>query len=178
MKIKSRWPSVTLEPGQATSDAITEAIALVGCREVARRIKLSATTVSMFSQGKLALPMDRVLNICDACELDKAGVWTATFYGRMESCERYYGFRFSKADQDRNGHDRAKVLEAEVKALRAAFNTLDTIDEHPDHQHCYSGEWDDGSKCEQCQRWKDAVAARHETDRLNALDEEKFGGVE
>ena len=47
--------------------------------------------------------MDRVLNICDACELDKAGVWTATFYGRMESCERYYGFRFSKEDQ--KGHD-------------------------------------------------------------------------
>ncbi len=98
MKIKSRWPSVTLEPGRHTSDAITEAIALIGCREVARRIKLSATTVSLFAQGKLALPMDRVLNICDACELDKAGVWTATLYGRIEACERYYGFRFSSDD--------------------------------------------------------------------------------
>jgi DNA-binding transcriptional regulator YdaS (Cro superfamily) len=81
------------------SDAITNAIALVGCREVARRVMLSPTTVSLFAQGKLALPMDRVLNICDACKLDKSGVWTATIYDRMEACERYFGFRFHKEDQ-------------------------------------------------------------------------------
>lgn len=178
MKVTSRWPSITLEPGQTSSDAITAAITLIGCREVARRVKLGATTVSLFSNGKLALPMNRVLHICDACELDQGFVWDATLHGRIAACENYHGFRFNKEDQDRNGHDRAKVLEAEVKAWREAVNTLDMIDEHPDHQHCVSGEWDDGSKCEQCQRWKDAVAARRETDRLNALQEEKFGGGE
>lgn len=99
MKLKARWPSVMLEPGTMSSDILTDAIENVGCREVARRVKMSPTSISQFTAAKLALPMDRVLNICDACELDKAGVWTATIYGRMEACERYYGFRFS-SDED------------------------------------------------------------------------------
>lgn len=70
--------------------------------------------------------------------------------------------------------ERAGVLEAEVRAWRDAVNTLDMISEHPDHQHCISGEWDDGRKCDDCKLWSDAVRCRRETDRTHALDAAKF----
>lgn len=160
MKVTSRWPSITLEPGQASSDAITAAITLIGCREVARRVKLGATTVSLFSNGKLALPMHRVLHICDACELDQGFVWDATLHGRIAACENHHGFRFNKEDQDRNGHDRAKVLEEEVRAWRYHMVQGET-----------AGGDQDGADCR-------LNAAMAETDRTKALYANEFGGAE
>ena len=94
MKLKSRWPSVLLEPGTMSSDILTDAIEKVGCREVARRVKMSPTSVSQFSAAKLALPLDKMLHICDAAGADRELVWTSTIYERIGACERYYGFTF------------------------------------------------------------------------------------
>lgn len=113
MKLKARWPSVMLEPGTMSSDILTDAIEKVGCREVARRVKMSPTSISQFTAAKLALPMDRVLHICDAVNADKELVWTSTLYDRIEACERMYGFVFRPTDEakeERKVDDAAKFV--------------------------------------------------------------------
>jgi DNA-binding transcriptional regulator YdaS (Cro superfamily) len=87
MQLRTRQPSVRLEPGKPASDSIADAARnRVGVRETARRSGLSPTAVSLWIGGRSFLPWDSAMAIAQAvgCE---SHLWTATLHDRIAAAE-------------------------------------------------------------------------------------------